>query len=112
MLFPLAGFPTRWISLHPRGPGADSGINGGIDQAMCGAGHVTFYVEMPDLEATLSKIDALGGSTVTEPTQVPDGPTTQCSQAPRATLWVSLRPTLRVCVVRHRIDWRTWLQRF
>jgi uncharacterized protein len=30
---------------------------------------------VPDLEATLSKIEALGGSTVEEPTQVPDGPT-------------------------------------
>jgi predicted enzyme related to lactoylglutathione lyase len=37
-------------------------------------GHVTFYVEVPDLEATLSKIESLGGSTVMEPTEVPEGP--------------------------------------
>jgi len=55
--------------------GDDSGINGGIGQAMCGgAGHVTFYVEVPDLEATLSKIENLGGSRVMEPTDVPEGP--------------------------------------
>lgn len=38
------------------------------------AGHVTFYVEVPDLESALSKIESLGGSTVMEPSDVPDGP--------------------------------------
>jgi predicted enzyme related to lactoylglutathione lyase len=39
------------------------------------AGHVTFYVVVPDLEATLSKIESLRGSTVMGPMEVPDGPT-------------------------------------
>ena len=38
------------------------------------AGHLTFYVEVPDLEAALSKIEGLGGSTVMGPTDVPQGP--------------------------------------
>jgi uncharacterized protein len=58
-------------------PGGEGGINGGIGAAMGegGAGHVTFYVEVPDLEAALSKIEGLGGSTVMEPSEVPEGPT-------------------------------------
>ena len=57
-------------------PGGEVGINGGIGQAMDGGtGHVTFYVEVPDLEEALSKIEGLGGSTVMGPTEVPEGPT-------------------------------------
>jgi len=56
-------------------PGGEGGINGGIGATMDGgAGHVTFYVAVPDLEATLSKIEGLGGSTVMEPSDVPEGP--------------------------------------
>jgi predicted enzyme related to lactoylglutathione lyase len=56
-------------------PGGEGGINGGIGAAMDGStGHVTFYVAVPDLEATLSKIESLEGSTVMEPTDVPEGP--------------------------------------
>ena len=56
-------------------PGGEGGINGGIGEAMGGsAGHVTFYVAVPDLEATLRKIESLGGSTVMGPMEVPDGP--------------------------------------
>ena len=57
-------------------PGVAGGIDGGIGAAMEGsAGHLTFYVEVPDLEAALSKIEGLGGSTVMGPTDVPEGPT-------------------------------------
>ncbi len=57
-------------------PGEEGSINGGIGAAMeGGAGHVTFYVAVPDLEAALSKIEDLGGSTVMGPTEVPEGPT-------------------------------------
>jgi|SRR5215207_3928495 len=56
-------------------PGGEDGINGGIGAAMDGgAGHVTFYVVVPDLEAALSKIEGLGGRTVMEPSDVPEGP--------------------------------------
>ena len=63
----------NYAMAHPDGEG---GINGGIGAAMeGGAGHVTFYVAVPDLEAALSKIEGLGGSTVMEPSEVPEGPT-------------------------------------
>jgi predicted enzyme related to lactoylglutathione lyase len=57
-------------------PGGEGGINGGIGAAMegGGAGHVTFYVAVPDLEAALSKIEGLGGSTLMGPMDVPEGP--------------------------------------
>jgi uncharacterized protein len=65
--------PGSYAMAHPVGEGS---INGGIGAAMGeGAGHVTFYVEVPDLEAALSKIEGLGGSTVMEPSEVPEGPT-------------------------------------
>lgn len=66
--------PSPYYAMaHPDGEG---GINGGIGQAMdSGApGHVTFYVAVPDLEAALSKIEGLGGSTVLKPTDIPEGP--------------------------------------
>lgn len=47
------------------------GINGGIGPAQ-GAPHVTFYVAVPDLEATLRKAGELGGSTVVPPTEIPN----------------------------------------
>ena len=56
-------------------PGSDGGIDGGIGAAMDGgAGHVTFYDEVPDLEAALSKIESLGGSRVMEPEDVREAP--------------------------------------
>lgn len=65
--------PDYYAMAHP---GAEGGINGGVGAAINGgAGHVTFYVAVPDLEAALSKIEGLGGSTVMEPSEVPEGPT-------------------------------------
>jgi predicted enzyme related to lactoylglutathione lyase len=53
---------------------AESGINGGVGAGpVGGAGHVTFYVEVADLEAALGKIEDLGGSTVMGSTEVPGG---------------------------------------
>ena len=53
-----------------------TGINGGVGAAQNGdGGHVTFYVEVEDLDATLEKIASLGGRTVQEPMDIPDGPT-------------------------------------
>ncbi len=64
--------PPTYAMAHP---GGESGINGGVGAApVGGAGHLTFYIEVPDLEAALGKIEGLGGSTVLEPTDVPGGP--------------------------------------
>ena len=35
---------------------------------------VTIYVEVPDLDAALAKVQANGGSTVLPPSDVPGGP--------------------------------------
>jgi predicted enzyme related to lactoylglutathione lyase len=56
-------------------PAGDAGIPGGVGAAMPGTnGHSTFYVEVDDLQATLEKIEAAGGSTVQPPMDIPDGP--------------------------------------
>jgi predicted enzyme related to lactoylglutathione lyase len=52
-----------------------SGIQGGVGAAQGGVGHVTFYVEVDDPAATLTRVGELGGTTVQEPMDIPDGPT-------------------------------------
>ena len=50
------------------------GIGGGIGQAPEGyAGHVTFYVEVPDVEAALAKAEGLGGTRMMGPETVMEG---------------------------------------
>jgi predicted enzyme related to lactoylglutathione lyase len=52
------------------------GIGGGIGPGEPGSpGYVTFYVEVPDVEAALAKAENLGGSRKMGPMDVPDGPT-------------------------------------
>ncbi len=47
------------------------GIGGGVGPAPEGyPGHVTFYVEVPDVEAALAKAESLGGSRMMGPEQV------------------------------------------
>jgi len=50
------------------------GIGGGIGPAPEGSpGHVTFYVEVDDLQAYLDKAESLGGKTIAPPMDVPGG---------------------------------------
>jgi predicted enzyme related to lactoylglutathione lyase len=50
------------------------GIGGGVGQGPEGYdGHVTFYVEVPDVEAALAKAESLGGTRVMGPEEVMDG---------------------------------------
>ena len=54
-------------------PGGERGINGGIGAAQDGMPtYVTFYVEVDDLQAYLSKAESLGGKTVVPPTPIPN----------------------------------------
>lgn len=39
------------------------------------SGHAMFYVGVEDVEASLKKVESLGGSRVFGPMEVPDGPT-------------------------------------
>jgi predicted enzyme related to lactoylglutathione lyase len=50
------------------------GIGGGISAGPEGyEGHVTFYVEVPDVEAALAKAESLGGTRVMGPDEVMEG---------------------------------------
>lgn len=56
--------------------GGEGDIQGGVGAAPAGgSGHVMFYVQVDDPAAALEKIKSLGGSTVSEPMDVPGGPT-------------------------------------
>jgi uncharacterized protein len=49
-----------------------AGIGGGVGQAPDGyEGHLTFYVEVPDVEATLANAESLGGKRIMGPDEVP-----------------------------------------
>jgi predicted enzyme related to lactoylglutathione lyase len=49
------------------------GIGGGVGQAPEGyEGHVTFYIEVPDVEAALAKAESLGGTRMMGPEKVMD----------------------------------------
>jgi len=61
-----------YAMVHPAG---EDGLAGGVGAAMDGSeGRVTFYVGVPNLEAALKKIEALGGQTAFGPADVPGGP--------------------------------------
>jgi hypothetical protein len=47
------------------------GIGGGVGGVDGDAGHVTFYVEVPDIEAALTKAESLGGKRLRGPDEVP-----------------------------------------
>ena len=50
------------------------GIGGGLGAAPEGyGGHVTFYVEVPDVEAALAKAESLGGARMMGPQKVMEG---------------------------------------
>ena len=56
---------------NPAGIGIGGGV-GGVPEGY--TGHVTFYVEVPDVEATLAQAQSLGGRRLMGPDQVPGGP--------------------------------------
>jgi len=70
-----AGNPMKYGLVRPdeSGSAEGSGIGGGIGSGPDGyEGHVTFYVEVPDVEAALAKAESLGGTRVMGPDQVMD----------------------------------------
>jgi len=53
---------------------SDGGIPGGVGQAPEGHdGHVTFYVQVDDIEKALSKAESLGGKRAMGPMDIPSG---------------------------------------
>jgi predicted enzyme related to lactoylglutathione lyase len=49
------------------------GIGGGVGGSQQFPSHLTFYVEVPDVEAALAKAESLGGSRVMGPDEVTEG---------------------------------------
>ncbi len=69
--------PTQYATVARDGNtnAEGAGIGGGIGAAPNGYdGHVTFYVEVPDVEEALTKAESLGGKRMMGPDQVPGGP--------------------------------------
>ena len=54
--------------------GGSGGINGGVGPANNGRKRVSVYAQVEDLQATLDRVERLGGKTVLPPTEVPGGP--------------------------------------
>jgi uncharacterized protein len=58
------GIVTREQNMNSEGVGIGGGVGAGPDGY---DGHVTFYVEVPDVEEALSKAESLGGTRVMGP---------------------------------------------
>jgi predicted enzyme related to lactoylglutathione lyase len=68
------GMVSREGNTNAEGAGIGGGIMGGGPEPDY-PGHVTFYVEVPDVEAALQKAESLGGKRLMGPDQPPGGPT-------------------------------------
>ncbi|MDQ1704548.1 MAG: uncharacterized protein QOF18_914 [Frankiaceae bacterium] len=70
------GIVTREDNVNPEGIGIGGGIMGsaGMPGMEDYEGHVTVYIEVPDVEAALVKAESLGGTRRMGPDQVPGGP--------------------------------------
>jgi uncharacterized protein len=64
------GIVPREGNVTPEGIGIGGGVATGPDGY---EGHVTFYIEVPDVEASLAKAESLGGTRVMGPDQVMEG---------------------------------------
>jgi predicted enzyme related to lactoylglutathione lyase len=63
------GVVQREANLNADGAGIGGGVAAGPTPDY--PGHVTFYVEVPDVEAALAKAESLGGARVFGPAEVP-----------------------------------------
>ena len=61
------GIVNRESNVNANGVGIGGGIGPGPEGY---SGHVTFYVEVPDVEAALAKAESLGGSRMMGPEEV------------------------------------------
>ena len=64
------GVVQRDGNTNPDGVGIGGGVGAGPEGY---DGHVTFYVEVPDVEAALAKAESLGGSRMMGPEKVMEG---------------------------------------
>ncbi|MDX6512325.1 MAG: uncharacterized protein QOE36_1829 [Gaiellaceae bacterium] len=61
------GMVAREGNVNPEGVGIGGGVGGGPEGY---DGHVTFYIEVPDVEAALVKAESLGGTRVMGPEDI------------------------------------------
>ena len=61
------GMVTRDANTNAAGVGIGGGVGSGPEGY---GGHVTFYVEVPDVEAALAKAESLGGTRVMGPEDI------------------------------------------
>lgn len=68
--------PMNYGMVNAAGQGNEPGkgsIGGGVAAAEQGMpAYVTFYVQVPDLAATLKTAESMGGKTVVPPTEIPN----------------------------------------
>jgi predicted enzyme related to lactoylglutathione lyase len=64
------GIVQRDGNTNPDGAGIGGGVGGGPEGY---DGHVTFYVEVPDVEEALQKAESLGGTRLMGPDEIMDG---------------------------------------
>jgi hypothetical protein len=64
------GIVQRDGNVNPDGAGIGGGVGSGPEGY---AGHVTFYIEVPDVEAALVKAEKLGGTRLVGPDAVAEG---------------------------------------
>jgi uncharacterized protein len=64
------GVVHREGNLNPDGVGIGGGVGPGPEGYEC---HVTFYFEVPDVEAALAKAEGLGGKRMMGPDKVAEG---------------------------------------
>jgi uncharacterized protein len=64
------GIVPREGNVTPEGIGIGGGVATGPEGY---EGHLTFYIEVPDIEASLAKAESLGGTRVMGPDQVMEG---------------------------------------
>ena len=64
------GIVVREENLNADGVGIGGGVGPGPEGY---PGHVTFYVEVPDVEASLAQAESLGGTRMMGPDQVMEG---------------------------------------
>jgi hypothetical protein len=62
------GMVPREGNVNAEGIGIGGGVGGGMEDY---EGHVTFYVEVPDIEAALQKAESLGGKRMMGPDSPP-----------------------------------------
>jgi predicted enzyme related to lactoylglutathione lyase len=64
------GMVTRDGNVNDAGVGIGGGVSGGPDGY---EGHVTFYVEVPEVEEALAKAESLGGTRIFGPAEIMEG---------------------------------------